>query len=264
MTNYRELTSALEDKSLTNALQRIEHFSTRNGFAELETWCRQELEGYSGSAVNVPSYRIGEVQWIDYVGSNVSERYRWSGALPGLTITDLLPPTDISVINGVAQLEREGQENGFAVVKPSKFLMFRDAAKYNALKIRYGNLPASEINNIFDNIRLEARRRLNGVLPKQSVTAVRYPTPKFNQIIRNDRLTQILEQRWIEAIAIYDAEAYLMTVVSLGAILEGILLAQVEQNLKVASTSTETPKDASGKPLPIKAWTLDKLIQVCH
>lgn len=63
---------------------------------------------------------------------------------------------------------------------------------------------------------------------------------------------------------IYDAEAYLMTVVSPGAILEGVLLAQAEQNLKVASTTAETPKDASGKPLPIKAWTLDKLIQVCH
>lgn len=259
MANTHEIISALEGESLTEALQQIESHATRNGFAELENWCKQELQGYSR---DIPSYRTGEVHWIDYIGRNASEQNRWLSDLglpPSMASTQL--PTEFPIVNGTVQLERESRKHGFATIKAPEF---RNVLGQNDLRITHGRLPTSEIDNIFDHIRLEARRKLDKLLPERSVTAARYPSPKFDQIIKDTKLAQILEQRWLEAIAIYDAKAYLMTIVSLGAILEGVLLAQVKENPREASTIAETPKDRSGKPLPFKDWTLDDLIQVSH
>ena len=259
MANHHEIISALEGESLTKALQQIENYAVKNGFAELESWCKQELQGYNK---DIPSYRTGEVQWIDYVGRDVSEQNRWLSDLgfpPSMAFTQL--PTEFPIVNGTVQLERESRKDGFATIKAPKF---RNILGQNDLKVTHGQLPTSEIDNIFDHIRAEARRKLDGLLPERSATAIRYPTPKFDQIVEDAKLAQILEQRWLEAIKIYDAEAYLMTVVSLGAILEGVLLAQVKQNPREASTVAETPKDKSGKPLPSERWTLNDLIQVSH
>jgi hypothetical protein len=50
----------------------------------------------------------------------------------------------------------------------------------------------------------------------------------------------------------------------LGSILEGVLLAKVEQNLKQANQSSQSPKDKTGKVLLLHQWTLDQLIKVAH
>jgi hypothetical protein len=51
----------------------------------------------------------------------------------------------------------------------------------------------------------------------------------------------------------------------IGSILEGVLLAKVEQNLKQANQSSQSPKDKkTGKVLPLHQWKFVELIKVAH
>ena len=91
-----------------------------------------------------------------------------------------------------------------------------------------------------------------------------FPMPDFLLVVIERDLAKILRDRWQETHKTFRAGAYLSTIIMLGSILEGMLLAKVKANPKAANTITSSPKNSSGKVLPFKDWTLDDLIRVSH
>jgi hypothetical protein len=60
--------------------------------------------------------------------------------------------------------------------------------------------------------------------------------------------------------------APLAATVMMGGILEGLLLAKINQlpNQAPVFTATAAPRDKAGKTLPLKDWTLKNYIEVAH
>jgi hypothetical protein len=76
----------------------------------------------------------------------------------------------------------------------------------------------------------------------------------------------ILAQRWRECVICVNSGAPLAATVMMGGILEGLLLARINQlpNQSSVFTATAAPKDKAGKTLPLKDWTLKNYIDVAH
>jgi hypothetical protein len=91
-----------------------------------------------------------------------------------------------------------------------------------------------------------------------------FPAPAFASLVAEEELARILEARWNEAHSTLKAGAYLSTIILLGSILEGLLLAKIKANPRDANVSASSPKNSTGKVLHFKDWTLDDLIRVCH
>jgi hypothetical protein len=91
--------------------------------------------------------------------------------------------------------------------------------------------------------------------------------PKFDPLIADPRMRDILINRWLECRACLTAGASLAATVMMGGLLEALLLARInkEQNKTSIFTATTAPKDKStGKTLPLKDWTLRHFIDVAH
>jgi hypothetical protein len=104
----------------------------------------------------------------------------------------------------------------------------------------------------------------NGRYKNEKTISSDFPLPDFKTLILELELARILEARWEEAQKTFNAGAYLSTIILLGSILEGLLLAKLKANPKQANTSTSAPKDNTGKILLFRNWTLDDMIRVCH
>lgn len=76
----------------------------------------------------------------------------------------------------------------------------------------------------------------------------------------------ILAQRWRECVICVNSGAPLAATVMMGGILEGLLLATINQlsNMAPVFTATSAPRDKLGKTLPLKDWTLKNNIDVAH
>ena len=91
--------------------------------------------------------------------------------------------------------------------------------------------------------------------------------PKFDPLVADPRMREILTNRWLECCACLTAGASLAATVMMGGLLEALLLARVnkEQNKTSIFTAATAPKDKSiGKILPLKDWTLRNFIDVAH
>ncbi|BBN97134.1 hypothetical protein GCM10008960_41890 [Deinococcus sedimenti] len=105
------------------------------------------------------------------------------------------------------------------------------------------------------------------VLPAPTpVAALRdLPAPAFHALTRNPQLADLLEDRWNEAELLARTPAHRMALIAYGAVLEGALLAAVQDDPRVANIQVATPKERdSGKPKPFHDWTLTDLIQVAE
>ena len=83
-------------------------------------------------------------------------------------------------------------------------------------------------------------------------------------MISDADLANILQLRWQEAHVNYRSGAYLSTIIMLGSILEGLLLAKIKKNPRQANTASSSPKDSTGKAKRLGQWSLDELIHVAH
>ena len=91
--------------------------------------------------------------------------------------------------------------------------------------------------------------------------------PKFDPLIADSRMRDILSNRWLECCACLSAGAPLAATVMMGGLLEALLLARInkEQNKVYIFTAVTAPRDKStGKALPLKDWTLRNFIDVAH
>lgn len=90
--------------------------------------------------------------------------------------------------------------------------------------------------------------------------------PDFSKLIQDKSMQAILSRRWVEVAACIEANAPLAAVVMMGGLLEGLLLARVNQLTTQAPvfTAVAAPRDKQGKTLPLKEWTLHNYIAVAH
>ncbi len=116
------------------------------------------------------------------------------------------------------------------------------------------------------------RAQLLEIRTKQMVAASRTiatadVVPSFAVLIPDPKMQGILERRWNECVLCIHAPAPMAATVMMGGLLEGLLLARVnkESNQQPIFTAAGAPKDRkTGKPLPLKDWTLKNFIDVVH
>jgi hypothetical protein len=86
--------------------------------------------------------------------------------------------------------------------------------------------------------------------------------PNFGAAVPDARLSGHLEILWNEADLAYKGGAYLATVVMLGSLLEGVLLAKAQANQAAAQGATTAPKDSAARVRALDKWRLVNLIEV--
>lgn len=100
----------------------------------------------------------------------------------------------------------------------------------------------------------------------QTATKTADSAPQFAPIISDPKMQAILGQRWRECVISVNSGAPLAATVMMGGILEGLLLAKINQppNQAPVFTAASAPRDKAGKTLPLKDWTLKNNIDVAH
>jgi hypothetical protein len=86
--------------------------------------------------------------------------------------------------------------------------------------------------------------------------------PNF-RVIAEPGLAKHLAVLWEEAAMGYNGQAYLSTVIMLGSLLEGVLLAKCLQNDAAARAAAHAPRD-HGQVKPYNRWTLNDFIAVAE
>jgi hypothetical protein len=116
------------------------------------------------------------------------------------------------------------------------------------------------------DLMVELRSRNVVKLSAAPSTTTTDQAPDFSSLIRDERMKAILGRRWFECTACLAANAPLAATVMMGGLLEGLLLARVhsEPNQAPVFTASAAPKDAQGKTLQLKEWTLHNYIDVAH
>jgi len=90
--------------------------------------------------------------------------------------------------------------------------------------------------------------------------------PDFSTLISDSEMQAILTRRWHECSTCVATDAPLAATVMMGGLLEALLLARINQLSDKSNvfTATSSPKDKSGKTLPLNEWTLKNYIDVAH
>jgi len=101
--------------------------------------------------------------------------------------------------------------------------------------------------------------------PAQAVTPD--TAPRFDPLITDPKMQAILAKRWQECVICVKSGAPLAATVMMGGLLEGLLLAKINQlpNKTPVFSAAATPMDAkTGKALQLKEWGLKNYIDVAH
>jgi len=90
--------------------------------------------------------------------------------------------------------------------------------------------------------------------------------PSFEHLVGDPRMQAILERRWNECEACVAAGAPLAAVVMIGGLLEGLLLARINQlgDKAPVFSANLAPRDKTARTKPISDWTLANFIAVAH
>lgn len=90
--------------------------------------------------------------------------------------------------------------------------------------------------------------------------------PDFSPLISDPKMQKILGNRWQECVKCVTAGAPLSAVVMMGGMLEGLLLARVNQlkDKGPVFKAASAPKDKAGSPLKLNEWGLKNYLDVAH
>ena len=90
--------------------------------------------------------------------------------------------------------------------------------------------------------------------------------PQFSPLISDPKMQGILARRWSECVTCLDAGAPLAATVMMGGLLEGLLLARINQlpDQSPVFKAAASPKDKTGTPLKLKDWGLKDYVAVAH
>lgn len=248
--------SVVENGKLTEALTVVERISRECNLLGLAEWCEKELNGYGYGITcptSYPNYRFVERNKFDLPNT--------IGGLASFH-NELYEEVRLFVTSGIRQLEPHFELGKGIDVSPIMWPLDLD------LKLMSGFISDLEVKQIMKGTRVELVEKSKIIKPRM-IQAIKnpilYPPPNFNRLIKNADLSKVLEERWKEANITLKHGAPLATIVLLGSILEGILLAQAKQNISDANSSTSAPKDKkSQKVKKLEDWTLNDLIQVAH
>lgn len=170
--------------------------------------------------------------------------------------------------------------DGFALVDDFSGLRQVDS-KIREFKIALksiNDIPSSLINNMdldgdFEansrRVRLEALANycdnaltfLNTNVSKQKVTISKIPDISELTKLLPD-LDNALSKRWLDAQKCSHQKCYLASIILMGSILEGLLLARVSLSPADAHSSPKAPKDRNGKVKNYNDWNLNTLIDI--
>lgn len=98
----------------------------------------------------------------------------------------------------------------------------------------------------------------------QKETKVIEPVPDFSLVVPDTNLVKILDGRWYEAQECFRHEAFLASIIMMGSLLEGMIIALVMRKPKEANQAKSSPKDTAGTVRKFPEWTLNDLISVAH
>ena len=250
MYSFQEVLEALQTQHLASALLKLESFAKAQGIEELSQWALKELEGYNDFLdKDVPDYRKLSVKWQDVYGRQVLIQH-----------FDLVAANYCRLRTGVQEVEQYSA-NGLAI---QDSIWINILSQRTGVQIYRAIVEPQKVRALLERIRNEAVRKLQETLPNASALRSPYPVPDFTSIVSGSELANILRLRWEEANQSFQAGAYLSTIIMLGSLLEGVLLAKVEQNPTEARGSINAPRDRSGSVRPFDAWRLVDLITVAH
>lgn len=85
---------------------------------------------------------------------------------------------------------------------------------------------------------------------------------RFNLIGIDDQLVSNMQQRWSEIDKCASTGAYLAAVILLGSVLEGLLLARLQRDIKLAMTSSKAPRNKAAEIKNLNDWSLQDYIAV--
>jgi hypothetical protein len=91
--------------------------------------------------------------------------------------------------------------------------------------------------------------------------------PNFSKVTSDPKMQAILTRRWTETDRCVAADAPLSATVMMGGLLEGLLLARINQltDKSVVFKAASAPKDPkTGKSKPLQEWGLKNYIDVAH
>jgi hypothetical protein len=91
-------------------------------------------------------------------------------------------------------------------------------------------------------------------------------SPDFSSLVADLKMRTILGDRWRECVKCVAAGAPLSAVVMMGGMLEGLLLARVNQLTDASPVfkAASAPKDKTGHPLKLNEWGLKNYLDVAH
>ena len=102
---------------------------------------------------------------------------------------------------------------------------------------------------------------LNSNISKQKVRISKIPDISELTKVLPD-LDDSLSKRWLDAQKCSHQKCYLASIILMGSVLEGLLLARVSLNPAEAHSSSKAPKDRNGKVKNYNDWNLNTLIDI--
>jgi hypothetical protein len=135
-----------------------------------------------------------------------------------------------------------------------------------ALRSKYVSL-LKQVTKALVTLRTDNVIRLSN--PPAPVPATADLPPDFSTLITDVQMQEILKGRWVECTACIAANAPLASIVMMGGLLEGLLLARINSAPDKAAKdrifkATAAPKDKHNQTLQLKEWTLQNYIAVAH
>lgn len=132
--------------------------------------------------------------------------------------------------------------------------------------IRLNNILSVEGLNIHVDGVIPKIQEISPTVPERhkNVKQFAIPVPDFDRLINDPSLALILRARWKEVVNCIDGKTYLAAIILMGSILEGVLLAFVQEYPREANQASSVPKDNNGKVKQFGEWSLSNLINVAH
>ena len=146
----------------------------------------------------------------------------------------------------------------------SKYRDLLEAAGRATLRTKYLE-TLKAIKKILGQLRADHVIALSGTLTFHQQPTSDSPPP-FSSLIADVKMQAILERRWQECVVCVGAGAPLAATVMMGGILEGLLLARIQQlnDQSPVFKASASPKDNKGNVLKLNQWGLKNYIDVAH
>lgn len=143
------------------------------------------------------------------------------------------------------------------------FAQLLEWASRQTSRARYKSVLKQIKGNLI-KLRSEAVRRIHAVEEIGDLHSTQ--KPDFAKLISDPNMVRILERRWEETINCIENGAPLSAMVMMGALLEALLLARINQLADKTPIFglKSTPRDKTKKALPLKDWGLNDYIEVAH